>query len=171
MTEETESLHDKEEKTLSLLNQILSYKGLIIGIAAVLTALASWFKPVDVTATKATYEVLSVRVNELSKTTSDLSKSIEDNHDEMTALKSYLEGFNNGRLSGNTNTVPNISVAANSKVIQKPKVAKITDFTDSAPTVAAIEQPKLDVAQVATKMAQAPAAAAAPLPPFEKVIK
>ena len=156
MAEETNKVKEEEVKTLSLLNQLLSYKGLIIGIAAVLTALASWFKPVDITATKATYEVLSTRVNELSKTTNDLAKSVEDSRGEMASLKAYLEGFNNGRLSGTS--VPNMSVAANAKIIQKPKA-------NTAP----IEQPKLEVAQVTTRPAVAPASA--PLPPFEKVIK
>jgi hypothetical protein len=157
----TETIHDKEEKTLSLLNQILSYKGLIIGIAAVLTALASWFKPADITATKATYEVLSVRVNELSKTTSDLTKSVEDCHNETTSLKAYIQGFNNGRASDVPNSTPSVPVSK----AQKPKV-KIAEFADIAPPVVALEQTK----QVELPKPPPPVASP-PLPPFEKVIK
>jgi hypothetical protein len=177
MTEDkpkTETLHEEEEKTLSLLNQILSYKGLIIGIAAVLTALASWFKPTDITATKATYEVLSVKVNELAKTTEDLSKAIEESHDEVANLRSYIEGFNNGKIAGLSGNAQPVTLPPVQKA-SKPKATKtdadgIADGPQvfwSAPDVAQ-EAPKPAAPVSKTASAAAPAA---PLPPFDQVVR
>jgi hypothetical protein len=155
-----------ESKTISLINQLLSYKGLIIGIAAVITAIASWFKPTDVTATKATYEVLSIRVNALAKTTEDLSKSIEDSHDEVTNLRAYIEGFNNGklaRLSGNSQSITLPPVAK----VTKPKVNVKIDADGIPPEPVWI--PNLTPA---LKPAQPKAAApSAPLPPFDQIVR
>ena len=183
MTEDkpkTETEQDEESKTLSLLNQILSYKGLIIGIAAVLTALASWFKPADITATKATYEVLSAKVNELSATTNELAKEIEDSHDEVSNLRAYIEGFNNGKLAG----IPNI--ASSTPILTLPKATKpkvksqsLSSDMDGISMSAESESPavfwaKPDVEQAAPKpaapAAKAPAAAAS-LPPFDQVVR
>ncbi|MCK9567869.1 hypothetical protein M0R72_02815 [Candidatus Pacearchaeota archaeon] len=176
MTEDklkTENNPVEENKTISLLNQILSYKGLIIGIAAVLTAAASWFKPPDITATKATYEVLSVKVNELTKTTEDLSKSIEDSHDEVSNLRAYIEGFNNGKLAGLSGNTQTITLPLVTKA-RKPKTTK----TDGDGIVMSEEPPQNfwepdvapDVAQEAPKKS-APPAAAATLPPFDQVVR
>jgi hypothetical protein len=169
----TENDPVEENKTISLLNQILSYKGLIIGIAAVLTAAASWFKPPDITATKATYEVLSVKVNELTKTTEDLSKSIEDSHDEVSNLRAYIEGFNNGKIAGLSNNTQTVTLPPVQKA-RKPKATK----TDADGIAMSAEPPQNfwttpDVAQEAPKSAPTPAAAApaAPLPPFNQVIR
>jgi len=174
----TENDSVEESKTISLLNQILSYKGLIIGIAAVLTAAASWFKPPDITATKATYEVLSVKVNELSATTNELAKEIEDSHDEVSNLRAYIEGFNNGKLAGLpgvASSAPPVAVVPKAK--PRAKVQSLSSDMDGMPMSAASESPtifwaKPDVEQVAPKQAPPVAAApAAPLPPFDQVVR
>lgn len=156
----------QESKTISLINQLLSYKGLIIGIAAVITAIASWFKPPDVTATKATYEVLSIRVNELTKTTEDLSKLIENSHDEVTNLRAYIEGFNNGKLAGMSGNNQNITLPPVAKVTQPKLTVKIE--SPKTPMWTSTLTPEPAAATPEPKPAHAKPAA--PLPPFNQVI-
>jgi len=79
-------------KAFKILSQVLSARGFILGTAAILTAAASWFKPPDTTATKATYEVLSSRLNELSKDT-------ETNHNDLQAfIRAYI-GVTKGEVT------------------------------------------------------------------------
>jgi hypothetical protein len=151
----------EESKTISLLNQLLSYKGLIIGIAAVLTATASWFKPPDITATKATYEVLSVKVNDLTKTTEDLTKLIEDSHNEAANLRAYIEGFNNGKLANlSGNSIINVPGSKSSVSVNKSSSAPETEEEEELLPPPPPPPPSRAIS----------AAPAAPLPSFDQVI-
>ena len=91
MADETTS-EPPTSKAFKILSQVLSARGFILGTAAILTAAASWFKPPDTTATKATYEVLSSRLNELSKDT-------EANHNDLQAfIRAYI-GVTKGEVT------------------------------------------------------------------------
>ena len=83
MAEESPS-EPPASKPFKLLSQILQARGFILGTAAIITAAASWFKPADTSVTKATYEVLVTRINELSKDS-------ESNHDDLQAfIRAYI---------------------------------------------------------------------------------
>ena len=84
-----------QSKLLKFLSQILSARGFILGTAAILTAAASWFKAPDTTATKATYEVLVARINELSRDT-------EANHNDLQAFIIAYIGFTKGEVPQST---------------------------------------------------------------------
>lgn len=68
---------------------------------AVITAVASWLKPQDNTATKASYDVLSKEVKILS------DQSVK-NHDDLVAIKSYVDGFTN-RVMNEPIDIPTVS--------------------------------------------------------------
>jgi hypothetical protein len=70
-------------KPFKFLSQLLSARGFILGTAAIITAGASWFKTPDTTATKAAYEVLVTRINELSK----------DNETNHNDLQSFIRAY------------------------------------------------------------------------------
>jgi len=64
----------------------LKYLGtLVAALAALVTALGAYFKPQDHSVNKASYE-------ELSKVIKDLSDESDRNHDDIVALRGYLEG-------------------------------------------------------------------------------
>jgi hypothetical protein len=91
MADETTS-EPPTSKAFKILSQVLSARGFILGTAAIVTAAASWFKPPDTTATKATYEVLSSRLNELSKDT-------EANHNDLQAFFRADIGVTKGEVT------------------------------------------------------------------------
>jgi hypothetical protein len=64
----------------------------IAAIVAVITSVASWFKPQDNTATKASYDTLSQEVKQIA------DQSVK-NHDDLVATKAYLDGFTNRVLN------------------------------------------------------------------------
>jgi len=64
----------------------LKYLGtLVAAVAALVTALGAYFKPQDHSVNKASYE-------ELSKVIKDLSDESDKNHDDIVALRGYVEG-------------------------------------------------------------------------------
>ena len=66
-------------------SRIKSLGALVMAIAALVTATGAWFKPQDHSVNKASYE-------ELSKTIKELSDQGDKNHDDVVALRGYVEG-------------------------------------------------------------------------------
>jgi len=84
------------------------YKGLaslLIAAAAFITAMAAIFKPQDKTDTKATY-------NELKAAVEQNSREDQQNHDDLIALRNYLDGYFKGE--GRPIALPPISSASSS---------------------------------------------------------
>jgi hypothetical protein len=75
-----------KSKAKIFIDRMNAMKGVILAISALVASIASFFKPTDTTATKNSYEYLSKQVEQLSKT--DVQ-----NHDDVMALRSYLEGY------------------------------------------------------------------------------
>jgi hypothetical protein len=154
-------------KILQIVTQIMSARGFILGVAAIITAGASWFKPTDTTATKLAYDVLAAKVSELTKAT-------EDNRDDLVAMRSYLEGYTKGVTQG----TPTASVE--SKSADAPP-SLLTYDQDSAPKDLEIEsriQSQVFQEPVVKKQASqvqlpvsAPRAPSAPLPSFDEVVR
>ena len=90
------SINDKGDVEIelnkSLFPKIGSSVKTIAAFIAVITAIASWFKPQDNTATKASYDTLSQEVKQIA------DQSVK-NHDDLVATKAYLDGFTNRVLN------------------------------------------------------------------------
>lgn len=61
-------------------------KGLILAVAALVAALAGWFKPQDHSVTKVSYEEMATGIEKLGQA------SVQ-NHDDIIALQGYLAGL------------------------------------------------------------------------------
>ena len=74
-------------------SRLKSLGTLVAAVAALVTATGAYFKPQDHSVNKASYE-------ELSKVIKDLSDESDKNHDDIVALRGYLEGVsrNSGPL-------------------------------------------------------------------------
>ena len=81
---------------------------------AVATAIGSWLKPQDNTATKASYDTLSQEVKTLSDQT-------VKNHDDMIAIKSYLDGFTN-RVLNEPVEIPSVNEKVLSEAVRESLV-------------------------------------------------
>jgi hypothetical protein len=66
-------------------SRLKSLGTLIAAVAALVTAVGAYFKPQDHTVNKASYE-------ELSKVIKELSDESDKNHDDIVALRGYVEG-------------------------------------------------------------------------------
>jgi hypothetical protein len=66
-------------------SRLKSLGTLIASVAALVTATGAYFKPQDHSVNKATYE-------ELTKSIKELSDVSEKNHDDIVALRGYVEG-------------------------------------------------------------------------------
>ena len=165
-------------KPFKILSQILSARGFILGTAAIITAAASWFKPSDTTATKATYEVLAIRINELSKDT-------ETNHNDLQALiRAYLIEKTPVAPVATTGPGPQLPLAPSvtlTPLVRKkvtPPVpdyfARSLDISPAPPEIskggsldmgAGVEPPKV------VTLPAAPREPASELPPFDQVVQ
>jgi hypothetical protein len=76
-----------EEKTSHLKNMT----ALIIAITALVAACSSFFKPRDDRATETSYEAIS-------KSLKDLSDENERQHDDLVALRAYIDGVVHGSV-------------------------------------------------------------------------
>ena len=172
-------------KPFKLISQILSARGFVLGLAAIITAAASWFKAPDTTATKATYEVLVARINELSKEN-------EANHNDLQSfIRAYI-GVSKTETppSGFVAPGPQLPLAASAVVtplVRKKKSTPVDYFAQALeaspapqgsvePTVQGqgVEPPvsvrvQADVAQtVPTLSSREPPTE---LPPFDQVVQ
>jgi hypothetical protein len=73
----------------------------LAAVIAVATAIGSWFRPQDNTATKASYDTLSQEVKQISDQTIK-------NHDDLIATKAYLDGFTN-RVTNEPIEIPTVN--------------------------------------------------------------
>ena len=189
MPEETPS-EPPASKAFKWVTQILSARGFILGVAAILTAAASWFKAPDTTATKATYEVIVSKVNEVAKAT-------ESNHDDIAALRAYLDGYTKAELI-KPPPPPSTSPGPQLPLVQTPGVVDLKKKKNSTPDyfakalkaeaakANALEDYKVgsgsyqdapdpkamaDVAQVHELPSISPRPAAAELPSFDQVVQ
>jgi hypothetical protein len=81
-------------------SRIKSVGTLVAAIAALIAALGAWFKPQDQSINKATYE-------ELSKVLKELADAQDKNHDDIVALRGYVEGT----VAKNSGPIPVTSAA------------------------------------------------------------
>ena len=66
--------------------QLNAYRNIILATAALATAVGSWLKPTDTSATKQSFDWTTKKVEELSKNDVQM-------HDDIVALRAYLEGM------------------------------------------------------------------------------
>jgi len=76
-------MNENRNRIIAKLN---AYRNLILAVAALITAIGSWFRPTDTTATKMSFEWTSDKLEKLS--TNDVK-----NHEDVVALKAYMEGY------------------------------------------------------------------------------
>lgn len=188
MPEEETPSEPPASKAFKWVTQILSARGFILGVAAILTAAASWFKAPDTTATKATYEVIVSKVNEVAKAT-------ESNHDDIAALRAYLDGYTKAELINPpppvTQPGPQLPTVQTPGVVDlKKKDSSTPDYfakaikasrahhaaVGSQPAETSYQMPPEpkameDVAVVHELPSLSPRPAAAELPPFDQVVQ
>lgn len=75
--------HSKGRLFVERLN---AYRNIILATAALATAIGSWLKPTDTTATRQSFDWTTKKVEELSKNDVQM-------HEDITALRAYLEGM------------------------------------------------------------------------------
>lgn len=87
MSEEVKTKSDPPvSKGKLFIERLNAYRNIILAVAALATAITSWFRPTDTTATKNSFEWTSKKIEELSA--NDL-KTKED----LVALRNFLEGY------------------------------------------------------------------------------
>lgn len=69
-----------------MLEQLKTYKEIIVGVGALVAAVAGWFRPADVTATKNSFDWTASELERITNVTNQ-------NHDDIVALHHYLEGY------------------------------------------------------------------------------
>lgn len=100
----SEAVENKSDPPTSkgklLIERLNAYRNLILAVAALATAVGSWFRPTDTTATKNSFEWTSKKIEELAA--NDL-KTKED----IVAIRNYLEGYVQAQkgFSGGVGTV------------------------------------------------------------------
>jgi hypothetical protein len=77
-------------KTKNFVARLNAYRNLILAVAALSTAVGSWFRPTDTTATKNSFGWTSKKIEELSSNEVKM-------HEDITALGGYLEGYVKGQ--------------------------------------------------------------------------
>jgi len=74
-------------------DKLNAYRNIILAVAALATAVGSWFKPTDTTTVKQSFDWTTEKVQELSKNDVQM-------HEDIAALRAYLEGMkNSGSIS------------------------------------------------------------------------
>lgn len=68
------------------IERLNAYRNIILATAALATAIGSWLKPTDTTATKQSFEWTSKKVEELAKNDVQM-------HDDIVAIRAYLDGM------------------------------------------------------------------------------
>jgi len=116
----SESEVDENESTKSepptkrgkhFVDKLNAYRNIILAVAALATAIGSWFKPTDTTTVKQSFDWTTERVQELSKNDVQM-------HADIVALRAYLEGMKN---SGFTPTTPEIKSEPEPEPLPEPE--------------------------------------------------
>lgn len=120
----------------------MGVKELILALSGLAVAIASIFKPQDHSTTKAAYE-------ELSKDVQEVSSATQKNHDDLTALRGYLDGLRGTTLVASTlvsatATMPSFPThpPASAASLAKPPMPP---FIGPRPT--AVKPPTFDIVQ------------------------
>ncbi len=82
MSEEQSDPPDKSR----LVDRLNAYRNVVLAVAALATAVGSWFRPTDTTATKQSFDWTTAQVELLSKNDVQM-------HDDIVAIRAYLEGM------------------------------------------------------------------------------
>jgi len=77
---------DPPSKGKHFIERLNAYRNIILATAALATAIGSWFKPTDTTATKQSFDWTTKKVDEPAKNDVQM-------HDDIVALRAYLEGM------------------------------------------------------------------------------
>lgn len=100
------------------------WAALIASIAALVTAIGALMKPPEEPAAKASYETLS-------KAVEDNSKQAAQNHDDIVALRNYLEGYVKGSVPA---VAPSAAPSASSS-------AAVAQATPTGPSTKSLRPP------------------------------
>lgn len=84
-----------QNKFSRMISYFVSIKELLVAIVAIATSVYTLVKPQDTKITQRSYEILVNRTNEIAK-------AAENNHDDIGALRGYLEGY----IKGTSKTEP-----------------------------------------------------------------
>lgn len=90
MTDEASTSDPPSSKTKNFIAKANAARNLILAVAALATAVGSWFRPTDTTATKNSFSWTSTKIEELSSNEVKM-------HEDITALRGYLEGYVKGQ--------------------------------------------------------------------------
>ena len=82
-TTKSDPPHSKAKLFVEKLNV---YRNIILAVATLATAVGSWLKPTDTTATERSFDWTTKKVEELSKNDVQM-------HDDIVAIRGYLEGM------------------------------------------------------------------------------
>jgi hypothetical protein len=72
--------------TKNLVAKLNAYRNVILAVAALATAVGSWFRPTDTSATKTTFDWTSKKIEELSANDIKIQQ-------DMVAMRNFLEGY------------------------------------------------------------------------------
>ena len=102
------------ELSKSWMDKIKSAAGMVAAVVALITSLWNAFKPQDNTVNKVTYETLSKEMKQVSEQTLK-------NHDDMLAIKGYLDGFTN-RVMNAPIEIPSVNETALTEAVRESLV-------------------------------------------------
>ena len=104
-------------KTRNLVAKVNAYRNLILAVAALATAIGSWFKPQDLSATKKSYDWTAGKIEELSR--NDVKT-----HEDIVGLRNYIEGYVKGQQALQAlQTPPSDQVSSGAKKPARPRPA------------------------------------------------
>jgi len=88
--QESPRTSDPPSKGKLFIDKLNAGRNIILALAALATAVGSWFRPQDDTATKQSYAWTAQKIEELSK--NDVRT-----HNDLTSMRTYLEGYIQGQ--------------------------------------------------------------------------
>jgi hypothetical protein len=89
---ENKSSDPPPSKGKHFVDQLNAYRNIILAVTALATAVGSWLKPTDTTATEQSFDWTTQRVEELAKTDVQL-------HDDIEAIRAYLQASHEAALA------------------------------------------------------------------------
>ncbi|MFA5202990.1 MAG: hypothetical protein WC708_01055 [Lentisphaeria bacterium] len=159
-----------KSKFIRIISYIVSIKELVLAVVAIVTALVGWFKPQDMKVTKASYEILVNRTNEIAKAT-------ESNHDDIQSLRSYLDGYTKGearKIATLVSPAPSASSTLTPLFFSKPTVKNppfnaMKNNVNQTPAVKMADMSEAPEAPTDVLPGISPRPASAAPPPFAQV--
>jgi hypothetical protein len=150
MTEVPESDPPPSAKRGNLVAKLNAYRNIILAVAALATAIGSWFRPTDTTATKNSFDWTSKKIEELSE-------NEVKTHEDIVALRGYLDGYVKGQEPdqpsvGSIGTIGHKAGtgsgfgAGGARRVRKPIAVEAAPANMSAPPPAAIAAPVAEAA-------------------------